>query len=170
MIQATTTATGPLFAKPNLLEALLRASRFAEPVLGQAVKRAYSGGIVRRGPGRFGHVADVWRTQTIADGWKVTTRVFPSGKAAFKTVFLEKGTRGPHRGGIQGIFPRDRRDTRARRAGGHAPALKLPGGIFRRSARPMGAPAFHVAERVLAAEWPHVQPLFEHEVSKEVGA
>lgn len=169
LIATETKASGPLFAKPDLLEALVRASNQAERVLGPAVRAAYSGGIVRRGPGRFGHVADLWRTQTAVTGFNVTTRVFPQGKGAFKALFLEQGHRGPHRGGLQRVGPRDRRDRAARRRG-HAAALALPGGIFRRYVQPFGAPAFHVLERVLDAQWPRVQPLFGAELGKELGA
>lgn len=169
-MQIDAKVSGPLFGKPDLLAALIRAGNQAEATLGPAVRAAYSGGIVRRGPGRYGHVADLWRTMTTTDGHAVTTRVFPQGKAAFRVPLLERGHRGPHRAGLQAIAPRDRRDRNARRAGGHAAALKLPGGVYRRLVRPQGAAAFRVLEKTLHAQWPRVQPFFAAQLGKEVGA
>ena len=166
MIQVEAKITGPLFDKPDLLLANVRAGNETERILGPAVRAAFSGGIVRRGPGRYGHVADVWRTQTVTNGWTVTTRVFPRGKAAFKALFLEEGRPS----GLYHIYPTMTR----RRAGDaavrrHAAALKTPWG-FRRNVAPSPAPAFRVLARVLEAQWPRVQAVFARELGRAVGA
>lgn len=168
----TVTTTGRIFEKPNLLLANVRAGEAAEAVLGPALRAAFSGGIVRRGPGgRYGHLSDAWHSNTTTDGSKVTTRVFPKGPAAFKAVFLEKGTRAPHKGGrVRGmIFPRDRRERAAKRTG-HAAALRLPGGIFRRNVFTSGMRAFRPVGRTLETKWPTVKALYDREIARELGA
>jgi len=169
MITTTAATTGPLFERglaQRLLAANLRAATDAAPKLGEALAAAYAG---HRGPGRYGHLSASIRHVVQVAGNTVAVRAFPAGKPAFKAVFLERGTRGPHRGGRSGIvLPREKRDRQARLAG-HAAALKI-GPLFRRSAQPHGAPAFHVAERTLEAQWPGLQLMFQRALAAEVGA
>lgn len=156
MIAIESKATGPLFENPDLLSALLRGMQQGVEIMGQRVRASY-----RRGPGRFGHAADLWRTQVTTNGWDVTGRVFPQGKGAFKTLFLERGTVA-HLIAARGYgTARGARKPLTIRAGG--------GMLFRQFAHHPGIAAGHQVERARAETWPIVQPLLAREVVKELG-
>ncbi len=169
MITTDTKLSGPLFEPnlgPRLLAANLRAALEVAPKLGQALRAAYSGGIVRHGPGRYGHIGDQVRQVTQVAGDTVAVRVFAAGRAAFRAIFLEKGTVG-HFIGARGF------GTGRRQRPGQRRALKIPTGsgpIFRRYAHHPGAPAFHVAERTLEAQKAALLPIYQREIAKELGA
>lgn len=169
MIAATVTTTGPLFERDlaaSLLLANVKAGQEVGPLLGRALAAAYG---AHRGPGRYGHLADSVSFTTQVSGASVLTEVFPSGKSAFKALFLERGVRAPHKGGrIARQFPKESRDRRAR-ARGHAAALRA-GPLFRRSLPSHGAPAFHITDRVWQEESAQVLALVARAQAKALGA
>lgn len=172
MITADVKVSGPvLTGRINLLSANLRAGNEIERLLGPRVRAAYTGGIVNRGPGRYGHLGDSIRTRTTVINGAAVTIVGPSGKAAFKASILEEGARAHFIGAraFGTAFGTGRR--RQRKGRRRALAIRVGGGVvFRPYAHHPGIQAFRPLERVRVASERDFVAIQKREIRKELGA
>ncbi len=154
MITYVYTMRGVVFEHP---EAPWESAKFsmqdAVLMLAQRLKGNLSGGYLRLGPGRYGHLAQAIQAEVRQTPDQVLGRVHATGKAAFRAPILERGAVAHY------LAPRRHRALRIREHGVD---------VLRAYAHHPGIPATHVFERTLTTSMSDVTSLFERYAVKAV--